>query len=635
MILLNHFLASVRGSHMKTSHLLLRRALMTAGIALLLASSVRAAPLPPELNVVPREAALFLSVRVAEVWNDARLKPLRDYLLKDANILREFERDNGFRPEELERVTFVIPGFDSRRGPSEPCIILTFNKPHDLGRMLDAWHGMSPAEARQFDDGRRKPATKRPFVDKMDFEFKKDFPPRFKDFPKKEEFKKEDLKKQDFSDCGGQGKEDPAPIEKSRPRDLKASYYVMRDRDFLIPINDRTYVLCFDRGFRESSAIHELLAALLRGKNDGPLTPALEAAAGKHAVVAGFNLPILKNALPNPVWAEVLPIISILSSRSGTLTLDLDEEIKLGLRIDSPDPAMAKRVHDVLKAIHVLAVEMLPGLKKLTEDPEIRETEILVLGKVLLLFVDPLLRDAKFEQKESTVTVTMIAKADAAMAKALTEAIEKVREAADRSRMMNNFKMIGIAAHSYHSAAGEFPFPGTGILKGQRNGGMPNDKPTLSWRVAILPYIEQNNLFNEFRFDEPWDSDHNKKLIPKMPKIFAPPAGAETKEGHTFIRCFVGPEAIRAGMTFVNILDGTSNTFMVVDAGESVPWTKPDEIVYDSKKPLPKLGGHSQGKRLMVVFFDGSVRVLNLNKDSEAMIRAAITPNGGEVVNFP
>ena len=80
---------------------------------------------------------------------------------------------------------------------------------------------------------------------------------------------------------------------------------------------------------------------------------------------------------------------------------------------------------------------------------------------------------------------------------------------------MNNLKQIALALHNYHAAMGSFP----------ATASMSKDgKPLLSWRVHILPYLEQDNLFKQFKLDEPWDSEHNKALIAKMPDIYRSPA---------------------------------------------------------------------------------------------------------------
>jgi uncharacterized protein (TIGR03067 family) len=118
-------------------------------------------------------------------------------------------------------------------------------------------------------------------------------------------------------------------------------------------------------------------------------------------------------------------------------------------------------------------------------------------------------------------------------------------------------------------------------------------KPLLSWRVALLERMDEDKLLREFETDEPWDSAHNKKLIKKMPEIYALP-GVETKEpGMTFYQVFTGKGTIfegKEGLKFTDHLKSGDSHFMIVEAGEPVPWTKPDDLAYDPKKPLPKLG---------------------------------------------
>src|SRR5262249_302432 len=123
----------------------MKHATLTLAAFVLAPGLLIAAPLPPELSLVPSNAAGFVSIRVADVWNAARLKPLGDYLGKDSGEVQRFEKQNGFALDALERATFVIAGFDPQRGPSEPLVVLTFAKPYNLAALVDAWHGMSPA----------------------------------------------------------------------------------------------------------------------------------------------------------------------------------------------------------------------------------------------------------------------------------------------------------------------------------------------------------------------------------------------------------------------------------------------------------------------------------------------------------
>ncbi len=189
----------------------------------------------------------------------------------------------------------------------------------------------------------------------------------------------------------------------------------------------------------------------------------------------------------------------------------------------------------------------------------------------------------------------------------------------------NNLKQIALAFHGFHDANNAFP--GNIMSK--------DGKPLLSWRVAILPYIEQDQLYKLFKLDEPWDSDNNKKLIEKMPKLYAPVRG-KAKAGETFYQIFVGKDALftEKGPQYKidNIPDGTSNTALVVEAGEPVTWTKPADLPFDQKKDLPKLGGLFDGE-FHVGLCDGSVMRVKKDFDAQEM-KNLIMPADGNVIDL-
>jgi hypothetical protein len=153
-------------------------------------------------------------------------------------------------------------------------------------------------------------------------------------------------------------------------------------------------------------------------------------------------------------------------------------------------------------------------------------------------------------------------------------------------------------------------------------------KPLLSWRVALLPYLGEEALYKQFKLDEPWDSPHNKKLLAKMPRVYAAPTGKAAKPGMTFYQVFAGPGALFDGATRISyedlINDGrpTGSLAMVAEAAEAVPWTKPADLPFDANKALPRLGGILDGN-FNVLAADGFVHYAKTGFDQQRL-RTAI-----------
>jgi prepilin-type processing-associated H-X9-DG protein len=203
--------------------------------------------------------------------------------------------------------------------------------------------------------------------------------------------------------------------------------------------------------------------------------------------------------------------------------------------------------------------------------------------------------------------------------------------AANMLTSQNNLKQIGLALHAHHDAFKSLPPQAICDKTG---------KPLLSWRVLILPFVEQAELYKQFKLDEPWDGPNNSKLLAKMPELYAAP-GIKTREpGLTYYQGFVGtgagmelmpdpkkPFGARGLRLVADIKDGTTYTIAVVEAGEPVPWTKPADLPYEKGK-LPKIGGVFKGPA-NALMFDGSV-VTIIDGIRPATLEAAITRNGGE-----
>jgi Protein of unknown function (DUF1559) len=225
-------------------------------------------------------------------------------------------------------------------------------------------------------------------------------------------------------------------------------------------------------------------------------------------------------------------------------------------------------------------------------------------------------------------------------------AVNKVTDAADRMASNNNMKEIGLAVITYETEKHDYP----------SNSYGPDGKPLLSWRVHILPYLgpDGDALYKQFKLDEPWDSPNNRRLLDQMPAVYGTPAernGRAPKGNKTYYRGFAGAGGVfsrrdpaakgKPGadqppgkVTVLDFKHGMSNTPIVVEAGESVEWTNPDDLDLSPGKPFPSLGGiRPKDDTIQVLFADGSVRAVRRTV-SEAQWRTAVNVAGLTTANL-
>jgi prepilin-type processing-associated H-X9-DG protein len=196
-----------------------------------------------------------------------------------------------------------------------------------------------------------------------------------------------------------------------------------------------------------------------------------------------------------------------------------------------------------------------------------------------------------------------------------------------RLQVQQDLHQLALAMYDYESAHARLPPPAIYGSDGQ---------PLLSWRVAILPYLDESALFKEFRLHEPWDSPHNLPLLDRMPKVFAHSGSNSSKSlpKLTYFQVFVGKGTAfesREGLRIPDDFpDGTSKTILIVEAEPPIPWTKPADLLYSPDEPLPKFWTVRQGG-YNAAFADGHIMFLE-GDNHEARTRARITRNGGEII---
>jgi len=162
-----------------------------------------------------------------------------------------------------------------------------------------------------------------------------------------------------------------------------------------------------------------------------------------------------------------------------------------------------------------------------------------------------------------------------------------------------------------------------------------NQRTTYGSWDHILPFIEENNLYNQIHFDEPWDSEHNKTLHAQMPKFFKSPS-SNAEAGMTVYRGFKG-KGILGGdddraIGFGDISDGSSNTILIMEVDDELatPWMKPEGLDIDEVTVEEIFGDH---KFATVVWGDCSTYRIPSTVDQEDF-KNLLQRDDGNVVNL-
>lgn len=327
---------------------------------------------------------------------------------------------------------------------------------------------------------------------------------------------------------------------------------------------------------------------------------------------SGILVPLV--AMLGPVWSDSKWIVAgadLRDQKLGLLVLD---------QCDSADSA--PQVEQTFKALITLGLNGLDVARQIS--PRDKTSDVM-LKQMVVNTAEQLLKAATVSHEGDTVAIK--SQGDGAVflavASVIMPAVAKARESAQRVHSINNLRQLALAMFQYYDKNEHFP---PAVVIG------PDGKTPHSWRVELLPYLDQYALYQQYKMDQPWDSPDNKKVLEAAPEIFHSAADSGPAINADYF-VLAGKDTMfsgKDGTKLEGITGGTSNTIMIVEAKRDIPWTKPEDIEYDPAKPLPKLGGIFEDG-YSAAFADGSVRFM-ANDLNEQVLRALINPTADKQI---
>ncbi len=334
----------------------------------------------------------------------------------------------------------------------------------------------------------------------------------------------------------------------------------------------------------------------------------------------------VSNQIPPPL-AEFTAIPELLDAVTLRVNVD-DQDRAFELSLLAGDEEAAERLEQIIN--NAIAMGSQIALAQTLQQIEGEGAVPAAMRKYVNRMADKIVTAATPRRNGSTVSISAPLdygiSTQLVMASLLMPAVQSARFQSETMRSTNNLKRIGLAMHNHHSAYKALPDRAIRDAQGA---------PLLSWRVKVLPFIEQQALYEEFRLDQPWDSEHNLALLDEMPDVYRHPT-AKTKAGFTVYQLPVNDKYLfkpDGPRKFREVLDGLSNTIMALerDPKEAVPWTKPDDFEIDFDRPFVGMRFNNDGS-FNVLLSDGAVLTLRPSTVGSKTMKALLTVDGGELV---
>ncbi|MFP6618049.1 MAG: DUF1559 domain-containing protein [Pirellulaceae bacterium] len=371
---------------------------------------------------------------------------------------------------------------------------------------------------------------------------------------------------------------------------------------------------------------------------DSPLIKLLKQSDANHqaiAIVSADMIPEQFKAMatnPELIPPMLAPYVGALKQLAAVeINIDLGQQLAGELVIHAHDVEEAKKLEQVIQQGLELGKQMF-----LAQASQIDSGDALIdsaMQKYMVRIADFLgqsfqpTRDGNRLTLDSDATVGLAS--TGVMVALLLPAVQAARTAARKMSSANNLKQIGIALHNYHETYKQLPVGESPGIK------YKDGKQLLSWRVHILPFVEQESLYTQFHLDEPWDSPHNIQLLDSIPPVYVSPL--HPLENRTVYVAPMGPNTVLGSgkrVRFADVLDGLSQVIAVIEAGseQAVPWTRPDDLPIDSRNPIGSIAPDRD--TFQVLFADGSVHSLRPSISTETLNRLIEMNDGKPLGNF-
>ncbi|MCE9553621.1 MAG: DUF1559 domain-containing protein [Planctomycetes bacterium] len=199
----------------------------------------------------------------------------------------------------------------------------------------------------------------------------------------------------------------------------------------------------------------------------------------------------------------------------------------------------------------------------------------------------------------------------------LVPAVGAARQAARRAQSANNLRQITMAAHQYESQNRRLP------AVADDSQGAP-----VSWRVDILPFMEQISLYKLYDKTQPWNSEKNRTVSDRHMPLYSSPE--ERALNNTHYLAVMGPGTAFEGNKPIELqrFGSISQTILYVEADAAVPWAEPKDYNYNPADPAAGLGG-LRPSGFMAAMGDGSIRTIPADTDP-AVLRALMSRDGDD-----